>query len=173
MTFRLPGTTIEVNQSHLADVDLIYGPMFLSEGMQLRQITQLIGVEPHTVQNWVKRGFIPSPVKKLYDRSRFVRLALLNYFKDVFALEQILELLRYVGQDDLVYKAFCHLLSLTPSDPIRSETKLAEFVEESIDFVPLDYTRTSKVQAEKLLTILYVAHLSIVLKHEAEKLLLS
>ena len=90
MSEYLPGTLIAVSKDHLKNTDQILDPMFLMEGMQLRQVTQLLGIEAHTVQNWVKRGFVDPPVKKLYNRDRFVRLAILNYFKDVFSLEAIL-----------------------------------------------------------------------------------
>ena len=97
MSMYLPGTLIAVSKEHLQDIDKIFTPMFLMEGMQLRQVTQLLGIEAHTVQNWVKRGFVDSPVKKQYNRERFVRLAILNYFKDVFSLEGILRLYNPCG----------------------------------------------------------------------------
>lgn len=172
MSVFLPGTLIEVAPEHLKNVDSILSPMFLLEGMQLRQVTQLLGVEPHTVQNWVKRGFVESPVRKLYNRERFIRLALLNYYKDVFSLEGILELLSMAGgQDDQVYRAFCVLVARSPVDPIRSETRLNEMIDSVIDSGEFDLTKTSKEQLNKLMTILYTAHLSIVMKKEAERLL--
>ena len=112
MNVFLPGTLIPVSKEHLQNIDQILDPMFLLEGMQLRQVTQLLGIEPHTVQNWVKRGFVDSPVKKLYNRDKFIRLAILNYFKDVFSLEGIISLLNMARQDSSVYTAFCALLSV-------------------------------------------------------------
>jgi len=171
MSEYLPGTLIAVSKDHLKNTDQILDPMFLMEGMQLRQVTQLLGIEAHTVQNWVKRGFVDPPVKKLYNRDRFVRLAILNYFKDVFSLEAILSLLRMADQDSTIYTAFCALLSVAPLDPIRSETKLSDIIEKVIDAQKFDYGRTSREQVKRLLTILYTAHLSILLKKEAERLL--
>ena len=168
----LPGTLISVTKEHLQNIDGILDPMFLMDGMQLRQVTQLLGIEAHTVQNWVKRGFVDSPVRKLYNRDRFVRLAILNYFKDVFSLEGILSLLRMANQDNTVYSAFCALISVAPVDPIRSETKLSDIVEKTIDAQKFDYQKTSREQVKRLLSILYTAHLSILLKKEAERQLL-
>lgn len=167
----LPGTLIPVAKGHLADIDQILTPMFLMEGMQLRQVTQLLGVEAHTVQNWVKRGFVDSPVKKFYNRDKFVRLAILNYFKDVFSLEGIIQLLKMADQDNTVYTAFCSLLALSPVDPIRSETKFNDIIDNAIDGQKFDYKKTSREQVRRLLTVLYTAHLSILLKKEAERLL--
>ena len=171
MSDYLPGKLISVSNDHLKNVDQILDPMFLMEGMQLRQVTGLLGIEAHTVQNWVKRKFVESPVNKFYNRDRFVRLAILNYFKDVFSLEGILELLKMANQDNEVYSAFCALLAVAPVDPIRSETKLNDMIEKVIDQQKFDYKRTSREQIKKLLTVLYTAHLSIVLKKEAERLL--
>ena len=172
MGVMLPGTFIEVSPEKLKNVDEILSPMFLLEGMQLRQITQLLGVEAHTVQNWVKRRFVESPVHKMYDRDRFVRLALLNYLKDVFSLEGILEILSMAGhQDNEVYKAFCALMALAPVDPIRAETKLNDIIDRAVENGDFNYQQTSKQQVAKMMTILYTAHLSIVMKKEAERLL--
>ena len=171
MNEHLPGTLISVTKEHLQNVDGILEPMFLMEGMQLRQVTQLLGIEAHTVQNWVKRKFVESPVNKFYNRDRFVRLAILNYFKDVFSLEGIIELLKMANQDSEVYSAFCGLLAAAPVDPIRSETKLNDMIDKVIDQQKFDYKKTSREQIKKLLTVLYTAHLSIVLKKEAERLL--
>ncbi len=167
----LPGTLIPVSKEHLQNIDQILDPMFLLEGMQLRQVTQLLGIEAHTVQNWVKRGFVDSPVKKLYNRDKFIRLAVLNYFKDVFSLEGIISLLNMARQDSTVYTAFCALLSVSPVDPIRAETKLNDIIDKVVDAQKFDYGITSREQVKKLLTILYTAHLSIVMKKEAERLL--
>ena len=171
MSEYLPGTLIAVSKERLSNVDEILDPMFLMEGMQLRQITQLMGIEAHTVQNWVKRGFVDSPVKKFYDRERFVRLAILNYYKDVFSLEGILSLLRMANQDSIVYSSLCSLVALSPVDPIRAETKLNDIMDRVIDQMKFDYSKTSREQVKRLLTILYTAHLSILLKKEAERLL--
>lgn len=171
MSEYLPGTLISVSKEHLKNVNTILDPMFLMEGMQLRQVTQLLGIEAHTVQNWVKRGFVESPVKKLYNREKFVRLAVLNYFKDVFSLEGIISLLKMADQDCAVYSAFCELIAMAPVDPIRSETKLSDIVAKVTDSQSFDFKKTSREQVRKLMTILYTAHLSIILKKEAERLL--
>lgn len=171
MSEYLPGTLISVTKDHLKNIDGILDPMFLMEGMQLRQVTGLLGIEAHTVQNWVKRGFVESPVKKLYNRDKFIRLAILNYFKDVFSLEGILELLKMANQDSTVYTAFCELIAMAPIDPIRSETKLNDYIDKAMSEKKIDYSKTSREQVKRLLTILYTAHLSILLKKEAERLL--
>lgn len=171
MNTYLPGTLIQVTKEHLQNIDSILDPMFLLEGMQLRQVTQLLGIEAHTVQNWVKRGFVDSPVRKFYNRDKFIRLAILNYYKDVFSLEGILQLLGMAGQDSNVYTALCALLAASPVDPIRAETKLNDLLDTTIDASEFDYKNTSREQVKRLLTILYTAHLSITLKKEAERLL--
>ena len=46
----------------------------LAGGMVLGQIASLTGLEPHTVQNWVKRGFLSNPVNKRYSCNQFCRI---------------------------------------------------------------------------------------------------
>ena len=37
--------------------------MFLAGGLTLSQVCQISGLEPYTVQNWVKRGFLSNPTE--------------------------------------------------------------------------------------------------------------
>ena len=75
------------------------------------------------------------------------------------------------NQDSIVYSSLCSLLALSPVDPIRAETKLNDIMDRVIDQMKFDYSKTSREQVKRLLTILYTAHLSILLKKEAERLL--
>jgi DNA-binding transcriptional MerR regulator len=166
----VPGTVLPYAET--GGMFAMFRPLIqATDGLTLSQVCSITGLEASTVQNWVKRGFVESPVKKLYNRDKFIRLAILNYFKDVFSLEGIISLLKMADQDSTVYSAFCKLLSMAPVDPIRSETKLSDIVTRVVGTEDFDFGKTSKEQARRLLTILYTAHLSIVLKKEAERLL--
>ena len=61
----LPGTTVKADISQENIADSIFTPMFLTGGLVLSQVAQLTGLEPHTIQNWVKRGFLAPPEKIL------------------------------------------------------------------------------------------------------------
>lgn len=97
MISRLPGTTLEVDLSRENAADALLSPMFLTGGLVLSQVAQLTGLEPYTIQNWVKRGFLPPPVKKKYSRRQLCRIFIINMLRDSMQIERICRLLSYVN----------------------------------------------------------------------------
>ena len=104
----LPGTTIETDLSKPDAAERMFSPMFMAGGLVLSQVSQLTGLEPHVIQNWVKRGFVSSPVAKKYSRRQFCRIVIINFLKDSFQLDRIVKMLQYINgslsneEDDLV-----------------------------------------------------------------------
>lgn len=97
MVRTLPGTTIEVDDSRFADGGVILESLFLAGGLTLAQVSQLTGLEPHAVQNWVKRGFLPPPRDRRYNKDQFCRLALINMLRGCLRLDQVTALLSYLN----------------------------------------------------------------------------
>ena len=64
MEWILPGTVLKVQKEDAAFVENQFNSMFLGGGMVLSQVAGITGLEPYTVQNWVKRGFLPPPERK-------------------------------------------------------------------------------------------------------------
>lgn len=93
----IPGTVLQIERSQAQFIENQFGAMFLGGGMVLSQVTAVTGLEAHTVQNWVKRGFLPPPVKKRYDLEQFCRILTINALKNVFTLDKICSLLSYVN----------------------------------------------------------------------------
>lgn len=97
MVRTLPGTTIEVDESRFAEGGVILESLFLAGGLTLAQVSQLTGLEPHMVQNWVKRGFLPPPRGRRYNKDQFCRLALINMLRGCLRLDQVTALLSYLN----------------------------------------------------------------------------
>ena len=93
---KLPGTTIESTLSP-GVVDRVLSPLFLGGGLVLSQVAQLTGLEGHTIQNWVKRRYLPPPQGKRYTRRQFCRIVCINVLRDCFTLEQTAAILSYVN----------------------------------------------------------------------------
>ncbi len=76
--------------------------------MVLSQVAAVSGLEPYTVQNWVKRGFLSPPVQKKYNLEQLCRILTINALKNVLSMEKICSLLSYVNgrltddSDDLI-----------------------------------------------------------------------
>ncbi len=93
----LPGTTVETDLSRVDAAEAMLSPLFLTGGLMLSQVSQLTGLEPYVIQNWVKRGFVPPPKHKKYSRRQFCRIAIINLLKDCLRLDQITRLLSYLN----------------------------------------------------------------------------
>lgn len=122
---KLPGMEIETGA---VPPEQILHSMFISGGLYLSQVCTVTGVEQHTVQNWVKRGFVSPPVGKRYSESQLCRIAMVNMLRCVLPLNTALNLLRYINgvpgdesddriSDSVLYLKFCRLVfSERPTD---------------------------------------------------------
>ena len=104
----IPGTTLEGLRSNADRTDGLFHSLFLAGGLTLSQVARITGLENHTIQNWVKRGFLPPPRNKRYDMEQTCRIININILKGNMPLEQIIKLMGYLNgnladeSDDLV-----------------------------------------------------------------------
>ena len=125
MQWTIPGTTLTGERGEADRTPERFQAMFLAGGLTLSQVASITGLEPYTIQNWVKRGFLPSPVNKRYDMEQVCRLININILKGTMPLEQIIKLMAYLNgdladeSDDLVddtmlFFLFVKLAALSP-----------------------------------------------------------
>ena len=93
MIDRLPGTTIEIAVSNADGARSFLDNAFVCGGLMMSQVARLTGLEPYMIQNWVKRGFLPPPQKKLYSKRQFCRIAIINMLREGLQIEKITGLL--------------------------------------------------------------------------------
>ena len=104
----IPGTTLEGVRSNADRTESLFQSLFLVGGLTLSQVARITGLENHTIQNWVKRGFLPPPRNKRYDMEQVCRIINMNILKGNMQLEQIVKLMGYLNgnladeSDDLV-----------------------------------------------------------------------
>ena len=99
MNWIIPGTTLEGQRSNADRTDGLFQSMFLAGGLTLSQVSTVTGLEPYTIQNWVKRGFLSGPKNKRYDMEQVCRIININLLKAVLPLEQIIVLMAYLNGD--------------------------------------------------------------------------
>jgi len=99
MNWIIPGTTLEGLRSNADRTDGLFQSLFLAGGLTLSQVATITGLEPHTIQNWVKRGFLAGPKNKRYDMEQVCRIININLLKAVLPLEQIIVLMAYLNGD--------------------------------------------------------------------------
>ena len=108
MQWIIPGTTLNGERDNADRTDGLFQSMFLAGGLTLSQVASITGLEPYTIQNWVKRGFLPPPQGKRYNMEQVCRLINMNILKGNMPLEQIIYLMSYLNgsladeSDDLV-----------------------------------------------------------------------
>lgn len=99
MNWTIPGTTLTGPRENADRTDEMFQSMFLAGGMVLSQVSNITGLEPYTIQNWVKRGFLAPPVNKRYNIQQLCRIISINMLKGALPLEQICNLLSYINGD--------------------------------------------------------------------------
>lgn len=116
----LPGTTLTCTPGKEGDAFSVLEPVFTVSGggLTLSQVSELTGLTPTAIQNWVKRGWVANPVNKKYDEIRVARIVLINLLRDAMQLDRIARLLAYVNgsvndrsddsmQDPYLYSLIC------------------------------------------------------------------
>lgn len=177
LPFYLPGTTVEIRTGVGAREFL--GMAFATGGLVLSQVAQLTGLTMHTIQNWVKRKFVASPVQKKYDINSFCTIAIINMLKDVFQIEKIVNMLENLkniyGENapKLVYTSFAEMLFQMPESAVNAIEEATKIEELTIRFAAKSIENNSEAQKklQKILKIMLLAQFSSNIKKEAEILL--
>ena len=97
----------------------------------------MVGVPGATLQNWIKRGFVSSPVNKRYTRRQTCRIILIAMLRHSLLIDDAVTLLRAINnnladeQDDLIddsdlYLYFCDVVFSQPPVDFRSVTALTD-----------------------------------------------
>ena len=179
MKWRIPGTVLEIQRENADGVEEMFSSMFLAGGIVLSQVSNITGLEPYTVQNWVKRGFLSPPQRKRYSLNQLCRILQINMLKSVLPLEQICGLLSYINgkldeeSDDIIddsqlYFLFVRLASRAREldDSATWEQALAEALADYQEPVP-----GARARIEKALRVMLTAWVAARMRHAAEKML--
>lgn len=71
----------------------------IGNGLSLSQVCSITKLEPHMIQNWVKRGYIPHPNKKRYFTKHLARILLINALRECMYIEDVGMLMVYINGD--------------------------------------------------------------------------
>lgn len=161
MNWTIPGTTLEGERSNADRTEGLFQSMFLAGGLTLSQVARITGLENHTIQNWVKRGFLPPPQNKRYNMEQVCRIININILKGNMPLEQIITLMAYLNgdladeSDDLVddTKLFFMFVSLAARARYIGGT---EVWDDALLQVTADYVEPVPGAREKLIKVLKV-----------------
>lgn len=179
MNWIIPGTTLEGLRSNADRTDGLFQSMFLAGGLTLSQVSTITGLEPYTIQNWVKRGFLAAPRNKRYDMEQVCRIININLLKAVLPLEQIIQLMAYLNgdltdeSDDLVDDTMLYFFFVRLAARARYiggdqtwDDALAEVTASYAEPIP-----GAREKLEKVLKIMLTAWVSGRIKAEAERMI--
>ena len=161
MNWIIPGTTLEDDRTNADRIENLFSSMFLAGGLTLSQVATVTGLETHTVQNWVKRGFLPSPRGKRYDMAQVCRIINMNMLKGTLQLEQVCSLMTYLNgrledeSDDLVDDAKLYFMFVRLAARARQVGGDKEW-EEALQEITEDYTEPVPGARDKLIRVLRI-----------------
>lgn len=160
MIRQLPGTTIkaEVNSAH--DAKVLLDNMFIVDGIVLSQLTALTGLEPYMVQNWVQRRFLTSPVRKLYSKDQFCRIAAINALRGVLQIDKITAILSYVNgaldddSDNILSDSLLYIYFIAAISEAEEHAASGVETEECVTRAVYDFKEPFEGAKERLITSL-------------------
>ena len=114
----IPGTVIPTDSNdEMPGVGFLSGIFAGTSSLVLGQVREITGLDTSALQNWVKRGWVSSPVNRSYNIDQVARILIINMLRESLHLEQIAFLLSYVNGS--VYDR---------TDDIIPESKLYEYI---------------------------------------------
>ena len=147
----------------------------------LSQVTQVTGLEPYIIQNWVRRGFLAPPKQRKYTRRQLSRILMINALKSTLSIEQICKLLSYIngalddeGDDTIddteLYGAFVLVAGSVQKHGLTSESEMNRLIADGLK----DYKEPSpgaKERIEQVLRIMITAWRAAQLQTKAQSMM--
>lgn len=177
MDWTIPGTVLQFPREDVDRFQNQLSAMFLVGGITLGQVTAITGLEPYTVQNWVKRGFLSSPVCKHYSLRQLCRILNINMLKSVLPMERICGMLTYInGQlndesDDIIDDSQLYFMFIRLAARAKEVDRDRDTL---LDQVLADYAEPYPGAGERVrqvLRIMLTAYLAARMRLAAEKML--
>ena len=179
MEWIIPGTVLTAKKDDAVYIENQFNAMFLGGGMVLSQVAGITGLESYTVQNWVKRGFLPPPERKKYTLEQLCRIININMLKSVLPMERICGMLSYINghlddeSDDIIDDSKLYFMFVRLAAHYRvmhnnegRDAFIAKELESYAEPVP-----GAKERVKKVLCIMLTAWASAQLQSAADKML--
>ena len=137
----------------------------MTGGLSLGQICKITGLQTSTIQNWVKRSYVPHPENKKYFERHISRILLIASLKDCMNIEEVGKLMVLINgdtddeSDDIVnetqlYDYLCKIIQSLSFDDLRERT-----IDKVVDVVIKDETihKDRLILALKTMTYAYIS----------------
>lgn len=180
MSSTFPGTTIEVTALERGSSRRLFDGIFATGGITLSQVSVMTGLEPYVIQNWVKRGFLSAPSKRVYSKEQFSRIIIINMLHNALQIDRICNLVKIIGgalddvsddliSDDELYHRYVDMLSDGQID-LRQEASVTAAAEQAAQGFSGSLPN-ARQQLVRILEVMLYAHSASKLKEKAEEAL--
>lgn len=180
MATKYPGTTIEVLEFRKGNSKVLFDCIFAAGGITLSQVSNMTGLEPYLIQNWVKRKFVSPPIKKLYSKEQFARIVIINMLRESLQIESICNLVQIIGgdihdefddliKDDELYHRYFDMICDDCPDVSNKANVLKAAQAAAADFE--QQTDGTSDKLVRILQIMLYAHRAAELRDSAKELL--
>ena len=175
MATTFPGTTIETRTLEKGSSKLLFDGIFATGGITLSQVSIMTGLEPYMIQNWIKRGFVAPPVKRVYGKEQFARIIIINMLREALQIERICTLIQVMGsgedriRDDELYHRYVDMLAENEIN-MMDETSVSE-VAQSVALASEVRDPGVQKQLARILQVMLYAHAASRLRNSAESIL--
>ncbi len=174
-----PGTTVEVLSLRKGASRMLFDGIFATGGITLSQVSVMTGLEPYMIQNWVKRGFVSSPQKRVYSKEQFARIIIINMLREAIQIDRICALIETIGDviddtgdhlkgDDDLYHFYVDMIA-DGNININDEASINEAAIRATEEVT-EREANAKRQLVKILKIMLYAHTAAKLKTSANEI---
>ncbi|MBQ9134362.1 MAG: DUF1836 domain-containing protein [Clostridia bacterium] len=175
MATTFPGTTIETRALEKGSSKLLFDGIFATGGITLSQVSIMTGLEPYLIQNWIKRGFVAPPQKRVYGKEQFARIIIINMLREALQIERICTLIQVMGsgedriRDDELYHRYVDMLA--ENEINMMDEKSVSAAVESVALVSETHDPGLKKQLERILQVMLYAHAASQFRDSAEQIL--
>ena len=176
----LPGTEIEVSAFERGISLKMFEGIFAGGGITLSQVSIMTGIEPYAIQIWVKRGFVSSPVKRMYSKNQFSRIVIINMLRQSLQLDKICSLIGFINgsladeSDDLIEDSQLYHLyvdMVAGMGGIVSDYGVISAAAKKAAEGYAEPVAGAKARLVRVLEIMAYAHYSAIAKNSAERLI--
>ena len=177
-----PGSTVEATALCRGSSRQLFDGVFATGGITLSQVSIMTGLEPYQIQNWVKRGFVSSPQRRLYSRAQFARIAIINMLRESLQLEKICGLIRLIDEtsqsdgeasirDEELYHRYVDMLAENSINLSDAQSIVNAATKASLESGLVSLSAQRRMVT--VLQIMFCAHAASDLRLSAETLLVS
>ncbi len=181
---KIPGTEIyKKDMDGSTGLEFLKKIFFLKEGIPLSLVRDISGLDSSTLQNWVKRGWIPNTVNKLYSINMFARIIIINMLRDSMQLSRITYILSYINgsvddrADDIIpesklYDYVCKITdALLADDAHCDDERLHELIESLVDESDLNpEIPDAKERLISALEVIIIARYAAIIREHSDEL---